>query len=166
VLAATALVVALRPGHTRALALAVAAGIAATALYDAFRFAFVGAGLLPTDPIPHIGQALHLEPAWVAGYLWRYLGNGTGLAVAFLALGLRGVRAGAAYGLFVCGGLLATLVWSPYGTTMLFPLTIPAVAMAVGGHLIYGATLGFITDRVAVDRASPRTAITPMPLAA
>jgi len=97
--------------------------------------------------LPNIGVALHLEPAWVFGYLWRYLGNGGGLAVAFFALGLRGVRTGVLYGLFVCSGLLFVLVAAPYGQEMLFPLNATTVVMAVGGHIIYGAALGWIAAR-------------------
>ena len=111
----------------------------ATLLYDSFRFGFLGFGLMHHDPIPNIGEALHLRPAWVAGYLWRYLGNGTGLALAFFALGLRGIHVGVLYGLFVCGGLLLTLAVSPYGTQMLFPITVWSAVMAIGGHVIFGA---------------------------
>lgn len=126
---------------------ALGAGIVATALYDAYRGSFLGLGLMQTDPIPHIGVALHLDPAWVFGYLWRYLGNGGGMAVAFFALGFRGVRAGVLYGLFVCSGLLFVLVAAPYGQEMLFPLNGTTLVMAIGGHVIYGAVLGWITGR-------------------
>ncbi len=123
---------------------ALAAGLVATALYDAYRGSFLALGLMQVDPIPHIGVALHLDPAWVYGYLWRYLGNGGGLAVAFFALGFRGVRTGILYGLFVCSGLLFVLAAAPYGQKMLFPLNAITVVMAVGGHIIYGAALGWI----------------------
>jgi hypothetical protein len=148
VLAATALLVA---GHRRAatvVLVAVVAGPIATLAYDAFRFAFLASGLMHGDPIPHIGTALHLEPAWLVGYGWRYLANGTGLAVAFIALGFRGVRAGVAYGLVVCAGLLVVLIVSPHGTQMLFTLTPATVVMALGGHAIYGALLALIADRL------------------
>jgi hypothetical protein len=146
VLAAGALALAVGRLNARLLGFAVVAGVISTLLYDSFRFAFMAAGWIQTDPIPHIGDGLHLEPEWVVGYLWRYLGNGTGLALAFVALGLRGLRSGALYGLFVCGGLLFTLVASPYGTTMLFALTPATVVMAIGGHVIYGVALGLLTD--------------------
>jgi hypothetical protein len=125
---------------------ALVAGMAATAFYDTYRFAFLALGLVPKDPIPHIGSALGLEPAWMFGYLWRYVGNGGGLAVAFVLLGFRGARAGIAYGLFVCSGLLVTLVASPHGQEMLFPLTGATIVMAVGGHIIYGAVLGSLRN--------------------
>ncbi len=126
---------------------ALGAGVVATALYDAYRGSFLALGLMQVDPIPHIGVALHLDPAWVFGYLWRYLGNGGGIAVAFFALGFRGVRTGILYGLFVCSGLLFVLVAAPYGQEMLFPLNVTTVVMAVGGHIIYGAVLGWIAAR-------------------
>ena len=118
------------------------AGLVSTALYDLFRFGFIWLGLISGDPIPHIGAALGLHPDWLFGYIWRYAGNGAGLAVAFHALGYRGTRAGVLYGLFVCGGLLVTLTVAPYGQQMLFPLTFTTVVMATGGHVIYGAVLG------------------------
>ena len=131
----------------RLLAPVIVAGVVATLLYDSFRFGFLGFGLMHHDPIPNIGAALHLRPAWVAGYLWRYLGNGTGLALAFFALGLRGIRAGVLYGLFVCAGLLLTLAVSPYGTQLLFPITVWSAVMAIGGHVIFGATVGWFAAR-------------------
>jgi len=130
---------------------ALGAGIVATALYDVYRGSFLALDLMQVDPIPHIGVALHLEPAWVFGYLWRYLGNGGGMAVAFFALGFRGVRTGILYGLFVCSGLLFVLVAAPYGQEMLFPLNATTVVMAVGGHIIYGAALGWIAARSPSD---------------
>jgi hypothetical protein len=148
-LAVTALIASVHREISRVLLIALVAGPVATLLYDVFRFGFLATGLTHGDPIPHIGTALELEPAWVVGYAWRYLGNGTGLALAFLALGLRGVRAGVLYGLVVCTGLLFTLAVSPYGQEMLFALTPTTMTMAIGGHAIYGAVLGAITDRPA-----------------
>ena len=126
---------------------AVAIGMVATGAYDLYRFAFIAAGLVPSDPIPHIGAALRLDPDWLYGYVWRYVGDGGGLAVAFLALGLRGVRAGVVFGLGVGAGLLVTLAVTPLGQQMLFPLTGTTVVMATGGHAIYGAVLGALADR-------------------
>ena len=143
-LAAVAIVLVCRPSWSPMALRALAAGIVATALYDAFRGSFVALDLMQ-DPIPHIGAALGLDPDWLFGYLWRYLGNGGGMAIAFFALGLRGVRTGILYGLFVCSGLLFTLIVAPYGQEMLFPLSATTVVMAVGGHVIYGATLGWIS---------------------
>jgi multidrug transporter EmrE-like cation transporter len=132
---------------------AVAAGLIATAMYDLCRGSFLWSGLMHHDPIPHIGHALGLEPAWLAGYTWRYLGNGTGLALAFLALGLRGTKVGIVYGLFVCSGLLLTLLVSPYGEQILFELSITTIVMAMLGHAIYGAVLGTMATRLHERRA-------------
>ena len=151
-LTAVAIVLVRRPTWAPMALRALAAGIVATALYDAFRGSFIALDLMQ-DPIPHIGAALNLDPPWLFGYLWRYLGNGGGMAIAFVALGLRGVRTGVLYGLFVCSGLLFTLVVAPYGQEMLFPLTATTVVMAVGGHVIYGATLGWISSHV-LEKAS------------
>jgi hypothetical protein len=129
-------------GLRRVVPAALVAGLVATAFYDLFRVGFLAVGLMQHDPIPHIGAALHLRPAWAVGYTWRYIGNGGGLSVAFFALGLRGVRAGALYGLAVCAGLLVTLAVSPDGQALLFPLNPTTVVMATGGHLIYGSVLG------------------------
>ncbi|MGH3924551.1 MAG: hypothetical protein ACRDTT_17110 [Pseudonocardiaceae bacterium] len=123
------------------------AGLVATAMFDLLRFGFLWLGLTEGDPIPHIGEALRLQPAWLAGYVWRYLGNGTGLAVAFVALGLRGMRTGVLYGLFVCAGLLVTLLVSPLGEELLYPLSAPSIVMFTGGHLVYGAVLGSLVAK-------------------
>ncbi|MCW2797937.1 hypothetical protein [Nocardioides sp.] len=146
-LALVAGVLVVRPKWTSTALRALGTGIVATALYDVYRGSFLALGLMQVDPIPHIGTALHLHPAWAFGYLWRYLGNGGGMAVAFFALGLRGVRIGILYGLFVCSGLLFVLVAAPYGQEMLFPLNPTTVIMAVGGHIIYGAALGWLAGR-------------------
>ena len=135
-------------GHGRIPVLAaMVAGVVATSLYDVFRFTFLWSGLMAHDPIPHIGVALHLHPAVLFGYLWRYVGNGAGLAVAFGALGLRGVRAGILFGVFVCAGLVIVLAVSPLGQELLFPLNLTTIVMATGGHMIYGAVLGGLTER-------------------
>jgi len=144
-----------RPAWASTALRALAAGVVATASYDVYRGSFLALGLMQVDPIPHIGTALHLHPAWAFGYLWRYLGNGGGLAIAFFALGFRGVRIGILYGLFVCSGLLFVLVVAPYGQEMLFPLNATTVVMAVGGHIIYGAVLGWIAARPRVGCHRP-----------
>lgn len=145
---ALAFVMGRSPVATRLAFRGVAVGVVATALYDIVRFGFLFAGLMHKDPIPHIGSALGLEPAWVFGYLWRYLGNGSGMAIAFFALGLKGVRQGAIYGLLVCAGLVATLVVAPNGQEFLFPLNPTTIVMATVGHLVYGVVLGWLGGRV------------------
>jgi hypothetical protein len=144
---AVLVVLARRPAFVPLVVAAIGAGVMATTLYDLYRFSFLWLGVMHRDPIPHIGHALHVRPARAWGYLWRYLGNGSGLALAFCALGMRGVRSGIAFGLFVCAGLLVTLVAAPYGQQMLFPLNTATVVMAIGGHAIYGAVLGALAQR-------------------
>ncbi|MFP5376551.1 MAG: hypothetical protein ACLGIO_07205 [Acidimicrobiia bacterium] len=134
---------------------AVVAGVAATALYDLSRLAFLLTGVVERDPIPHIGVELGLDPPVVFGYLWRYLGNGTGLALAFLALGLRGTAAGVAWGLAVCGGLLVTLAVSPHGQEVLLPLRPGTVVMAVTGHALFGAVVGARAGTTFAGRRRP-----------
>lgn len=130
---------------TRLAVRALVAGVIATFVYDLLRWAFVLSGTVGPDPIPHIGTALGVEPAWLAGYLWRYVGNGGGLALAFLALGGRGPRQGVTFGLAVAAGLIAVLVVSPHGQDSLFALTPVSVVMIVAGHAVYGAVLGRLT---------------------
>ena len=156
---ALALVAALAAGDRPTAGLvrrAVVAGVVATALYDASRFGFLAAGVVDRDPIPHIGVELGLAPPAVFGYLWRYLGNGVGLALAFLALGLSGRTAGVLYGLAVCGGLLVTLAVSPHGEELLFPLGPGTVVMATVGHALFGAALGGRAAVVGSERRARR----------
>jgi hypothetical protein len=142
VLAFTAGLIGWSPSACRLAWRGLVAGMAATFLYDLFRWSFLWLGWMDVDPIVHIGTALGLAPGWLFGYLWRYLGNGGGMGVAFFALGLRGVRPGILYGLFVCGGLFLVLLVSPHGQQMLFPLNGATVVMASIGHVIYGGVLG------------------------
>ncbi|HEX3826665.1 MAG TPA: hypothetical protein VHV82_05260 [Sporichthyaceae bacterium] len=154
---AVALLAVLLPWVRRLVLGALAAGPVATLLYDSFRGCFNASGLINRDPIPHIGIALGLHwhglapglsPGWVCGYTWRYMLNGTGLALAFSALGLRGLRAGIAFGLFVVSGLMVVLLISPYGQKTLWQITPWTVVMGVGGHIIYGGVVGTIRARM------------------
>jgi hypothetical protein len=154
-LPAVAVVILVATGHRPSAALvrqAVAAGVAATFVYDVSRFAFLALGVVHGDPIPHIGVELGLDPPALFGYLWRYLGNGSGLALTFLALGFRGRTAGVVYGLTVCGGLLVVLAVSPHGQDLLFPLGPGTVVMATTGHALFGAVLGHRSARRAAGR--------------
>jgi hypothetical protein len=122
-------------------------GPVATVVYDLFRWSFVISGWVGPDPIPHIGTALGLEPGWFFGYLWRFIGNGGGLALVFVTLGGRGLRAGVEHGLLICSGLLAVLIVSPHAQDVLFRLNPATACMAIGGHIIYGAGLGWFSTR-------------------
>ncbi len=133
-------------------------GILATAVYDVFRLdtvAFLGWW---GDFIPTMGTWLiDVDPSsrvlgGVAGYVWRYAGDGGGLGVVFLvgaaATGLR--RLGpritvAAAVLFAVGptwgGLMATVLL-PRGQQLMFPLTPTTVTLSLIGHVIFGIVLG------------------------
>ena len=137
---------------------AMGAGLAATFLYDLVRWGFLLAGWMARDPIPHLGSGLGLEPGWIFGYLWRYAGNGGGLAITFFALGAAGLRAGATYGLLICGGLLAILAVAPNARVELFPLDTTTIVVAVTGHLIYGTVLGALATRVSTTGHTAATA--------
>lgn len=130
---------------------AVKIGVLATFGYDLFRWSFLWMGWMHVDPIPHIGSALGISPNWLAGYTWRYLGNGTGLALSFLVLRFRSIAAGLAYGFFVCCGLFVVLLFSPHGQEMLFPISPACIVMAVVGHLIYGSLLAIILNKDAIQ---------------
>jgi hypothetical protein len=133
-------------------------GILATAVYDVFRLdtvAFLGWW---GDFIPTMGTWLvDVDPSrrvlgGVAGYVWRYAGDGGGLGVVFLVLaaatGLRrlGPRVTmAAAVLFAVGptwgGLMVTVLL-PRGQQLMFPLTPVTVTLSLVGHVIFGIVLG------------------------
>lgn len=133
------------PRWGRVAAIGFAAGLVATAAYDVTRLALVWVGVWP-DFIPPIGQLAHQDasahPVW--GYLWRFIGNGGGMAVTFALLPWRGARAGMAYGALICLCLYATLLVGPGAQEKLFPLTWVTAAAAMLGHLDYGAVLGWL----------------------
>lgn len=122
------------------------AGIVATAGYDVSRLAFVHLGLWE-DFIPNLGRLAWNDPQahWSWGYLWRFLGNGGAMGVAFAMLPCRGVRAGTIYGVMICMGLFTTQMLC--STEALFPMTIPNMLMALIGHIEYGAILGKLLHR-------------------
>lgn len=159
--AAIALAIA-RPAARRLVLAALVIGPTATLLYDLFRWTFLLAGWMDRDPIPHIGTALGAEPGWVVGYLWRFAGNGGGLALVFLTLGGRGVEAGMGHGLLICSGLVMVLVVAPNGQEALFPINPISLYMAITGHVIYGAVVGHLAERRA---QRPRSGPTPDPAA-
>lgn len=123
---------------------AMVVGVLATGMYDLIRFGFIWAAFMHLDPIPHIGVDLHLRPAWVVGYLWRYLGNGAGLSIAFFSLGFSRIRQGLMFGFFVALGLITVLIISPHAAEVLWPLSTISVSMIIIGHLVFGAGLGYL----------------------
>src|SRR5262249_15149180 len=74
-LAVAAIAVSRHRSILRLVVFAIAAGVAATALYDLYRFSFLWLGLMHRDPIPHIGVALGLPPAPAFRCRRRYLGH-------------------------------------------------------------------------------------------
>jgi hypothetical protein len=141
------------PGWRRGLALVLLCGMAACLVYDGVRLALTAAGGL-RDGIPNIGRMLvgdlGAPTADVASlaYYYRYVGDGGGLALAFLMGRRYGVRAGMIFGAAVCLCLWATLALFPVARALLFPLTPYALAMTLAGHLVYGGVLGWLLDRV------------------
>lgn len=133
-------------------------GILATFVYDVFRLDTVALLGWWADFIPTMGTwLLDVDPSsrvlgGVAGYVWRYAGDGGGLGVVFLvgaaATGLR--RLGpkvtvAAAVLFAVGptwgGLMVTVLL-PRGQQLMFPLTPVTVGLSLAGHVIFGIVLG------------------------
>jgi hypothetical protein len=120
----------------------------ATGIYDLLRLGLVWAGLWG-DPIPGIGRMALADPDanpfW--GYLWRFVGNGGGMGLAFAMLPWRGVRLGVAFGSAICLGLLGLLAAWPQAQLHFFPLTPVTATGAMAGHWVYGAVLGALTVR-------------------
>ena len=136
------------PAWGRRALLGLLAGIIATGVYDILRIGLMFAGLWG-DPIPSIGRLATGDPdiAWYWGYVWRFVGNGGGMGIAFAMLPWRGVKLGIAYGTAVCLGLVAILYYFPVAQVHFFALTPPTAAGGMAGHWIYGAVLGWLTAR-------------------
>jgi hypothetical protein len=126
-------------------------GVTAVFLYDlTCRFPFIATGTWP-DFIPKIGNYLlgqeHVH--WSVGYLWRYIGNGGGMGLAFYAMyplfreKIKPLSAGIIYGVTVFCCLLVTIYMSPSGRTYLFTPTLLTALFGGLGHIVYGATLGY-----------------------
>jgi hypothetical protein len=129
-------------------------GVLACGAYDAFR--------LPTIYLAHWwgdffgsvgGWAVGERSNFVVGYLWRYVGDGGGIAIPFFVLMAwlpaaitgtkrRSLLLGVAYGVCpVWTGLVLTDLFAPAGRE-LFPLTATTLGLSLVGHLVYGAVLG------------------------
>ena len=124
------------------------AGMIATGIYDILRLGLMLAGLWG-DPIPSIGQLALDDPnaEWYWGYVWRFVGNGGGMGLAFAMLPWRGVKLGIAYGSAVCTGLVVLLYFWPVAQQHFFALTPATAAGGMAGHWVYGAVLGWLTAR-------------------
>jgi len=132
-------------------------GMFACLVYDVFRLDTVYLLGLWDDFIPKMGTWLHAgtdtQTGAIVGYLWRYLGDGGGIGIAFfliaLALGLQHWSRRAVLLAFVTGavfpvwaGLIGTVALSPHGQHEMFPLTPTTITLSLIGHLIFGLVLG------------------------
>ena len=133
-------------------------GMAACVIYDVFRLDTVYLLGLWGDFIPTMGSWVTggRAGAWdgvVVGYLWRYVGDGGGIGIAFfilaVAVGLGRFRrrvvllVGVGFAVFpVWTGLIATVALAPRGEELMFPLTPTTVILSLVGHLIFGVVLG------------------------
>jgi hypothetical protein len=128
--------------------LGLVAGMIATGIYDVLRIGLMFTGLWG-DPIPTIGKLALADPDanWIWGYVWRFVGNGGGMGLAFAMLPWRSVRFGIAYGSAICLGLFGLLWFWPASQQHFFPLTPLTSAGAMAGHWVYGAVLGWLTTR-------------------
>jgi hypothetical protein len=134
-------------------------GVLATLVYDAVRLDTVYLLGLWGDFIPRVGtwivgaDASSSGVGAVVGYLWRYVGDGGGIGVAFFVLvaatGLRRwgqratVTAAVVFAVLpVWTGLVATVAIAPRGEQQMFPLTVTTVSLSLLGHLVFGLVLG------------------------
>ena len=133
------------------------AGMVATIVYDGARLFAVHVLGLMGDFIPVMGSFVTGEPdttgSAAVGYVWRYIGDGGGLGVAFFvvafALGIDrwrnvyAVLASVAFAVFpTWAGLMATVALLPRGEEMMFPLNTATITITLIGHLIFGFVLG------------------------
>jgi hypothetical protein len=154
-LAILAVVVVLKPDSTDRTAFAgFAWGLAACAGYDSFRLPTVYVFGLWGDFFGRIGGwATGTGSNYVAGYLWRYLGDGAGIGVVvFILAAALGAGSwprrrviGFTVAFAICpvwAGLVLTDGLAPAGRA-LFPLSATTLVLSLAGHLIYGAILGW-----------------------
>ena len=126
-------------------------GLIAVTLYDSMRVPLILAGAWG-DFIPKIGMWVlnSPHPNLAVGYLWRYIGDGGAMAMAFtvpyslLRPRLHPIVAGIAFGVAIWLCLLGTLLLAPHGQQLLFPLTLTTFSLSLLGHLIYGASIGVL----------------------
>jgi hypothetical protein len=136
-------------------------GLIAVFLYDCMRIPFIIAGIWG-DFIPKISTWLlnTSQPNWLVGYLWRYLGDGGFMGMAFTVayctlkprIGSR--TAAIAFGIAIWLCLLGTLILAPHGQTMLFKLTLTTLSLSFLGHLIYGASIGLLLPTICREELS------------
>jgi hypothetical protein len=135
-------------------------GIIAVACYDCVRIPFTMVGWMD-DFIPKIGGMLMGDenPHAIIGYLWRYLGNGGGMGMAFVCAFtllrhrfsmlnlLGGLKSALLFGSAVWACLILTLKISPQGEDMMFTITPTSLLLSLIGHLVFGCALGCLVMR-------------------
>ncbi len=90
----------------------------------------------------------------MVGYLWRYLGDGGFMGIAFtvgycvLKPRVDSRIAGLGFGVAIWLCLIGTLVLAPHGQEMLFRVTVITLSLSLLGHLIYGAAIGLLLPYV------------------
>jgi hypothetical protein len=129
-------------------------GLVACAGYDLFRLPNVYIFHLWGDFFGRIGGwATGTSSNYLAGYLWRYLGDGAGIGVVvFIQAAVIGVSSWprryvigftVAFAVLpVWAGLVLTDGLAPAGRA-LFPLNATTLVLSLVGHLIFGAILGY-----------------------
>jgi uncharacterized protein DUF6789 len=130
-------------------------GLVAVFLYDCMRVPFIISGIWG-DFIPKINMWLFntSQPNFVVGYIWRYVGDGGYMGMAFtvayctLKPRVDARIAGVGFGIAIWFCLLGTLILAPHGQEMLFKLTLTTLSLSLLGHLIYGTTLGMLIPYV------------------
>ncbi len=134
-------------------------GLIAVACYDCVRIPFTMLGWLG-DFIPQIGGMLVGDGQHhaIIGYLWRYLGNGGGMGMAFVCAftllrhrfvlfdKLGGLKSALLFGCAVWASLILTLLVSPNGETVMFAITPTTLLLSLIGHLVFGYTLGHLVN--------------------
>jgi len=99
------------------------------------------------------------QPNWVVGYIWRYLGDGAFIGMAFtvaytaLKPRVNSRLAALAFGLAIWACLILTLLIAPHGQQMLFKLTPTTLSLSLLGHLIYGMAIGMLLPHVRREQA-------------
>lgn len=140
------------------------AGIIAVTCYDCVRIPLTMLGYI-NDFIPKIGIMLAGPDDFhfLIGYLWRYLGNGGGMGMAFVSCFtlLKNClkekqqakitprvtkQISLAFGTFIWLCLMITLHLSPNGEQVMFPLNPTTLLISLVGHLIFGYTLGCLVN--------------------
>lgn len=130
-------------------------GLVACAGYDASRLPTVYGMHLWGDFFGSVGGwAIGSESTnYLVGYLWRYIGDGGGIAVTFFALAAtlrigtwsrwQVLVLGVGYAVFpVWAGLILTDLFAPAGHE-LYPISATTLIVSLVGHLIYGLILGY-----------------------